>query len=49
MSTFLESQHVVHGKVERLDNRFEFKYGAMSAPVVTVEAGLMVLLAVGRV
>ena len=45
----MESQHVVHGKVEGLDWGFEFKSGVMSVPVVTVELGLEMLLAVRRV
>ena len=45
----VESQHVVHGKVEGLDRSFEFKSGVRSVPVVTVEPGLEMLLAVRRV
>ena len=47
ISLGVESQHVVDGKVEGLDWGFEFKSGVRSVPVVTVEPGLEVLLAVG--
>ena len=43
----VESQHVVHGQVEGLDWGFEFKGSVRSVPVVTVEPGLEMLLAVG--
>ena len=42
----VESQHIVYGKVEGLNWGFEFKSSVRAVPVVTVEPGLEVLLAV---